>query len=445
MGNFTYSLNYSTTCSYPGVTIKGGGTEVLRQGIQRHVFETPMNLSGDYVKIPALVFRDPFSNLRFVVCGVRNWGRGPIWQLTSVFDTNIWIWLVFTVMTICVSNSVVQKYVRNHQLSSSWIGICKVFLEQSEPFPNIIAVRYQLKIVPIALLFGGLIISNAYKSSNLYQMTRSRKPMTFDTLEHLNYANYTLYTRMAVGEYRKNSRDPKQWVPWFHGNWTTMKLKQYVVISKLHTPGIQVYRWSDLVDPLEVKEHANLIMKLKKSVPNALETIKLAFDNYVDNKQIENLRSVNALRNTFSHWQDVKLLDNLRSCRSAAVLLPEHISEEYRKVLHHERKFAYVSKQRYPRKPNGISFAGLLTRSFIVKVGSLVNSGIINRWENLYSFGLYTRSVLTHEGFNATKLSGSIILIFKVLIVGNLTALTVFLLEKGYKIVLLCGCKRRTN
>lgn len=121
----------------------------------------------------ALKVRNPSGTLRFVSCGLRGIQQYTILKFLSAFDNNVRKWIVaaIAIISVCSVCLLVKswKFVSN---SGVWCMI-KLLLEQGDPFPVTMIEMNRFRIIICATLLSGVVISNAFKSTNIYTFTFS--------------------------------------------------------------------------------------------------------------------------------------------------------------------------------------------------------------------------------------------------------------------------------
>ncbi len=69
----------------------------------------------------------------------------------------------------------------------------KAFLEQGDPFPGRFVKSKSFRFIFCGTLLGSLVLSNAFKSENVYNIVLPQKPLPFSTMEQLLQHGYKLY------------------------------------------------------------------------------------------------------------------------------------------------------------------------------------------------------------------------------------------------------------
>lgn len=138
--------------------------------------------------------QDEMSTLGFVSCGESKLSSLPFRELTSVFDGWIWLMLILTMIAVIIPlRSLSEVQVGS---SSSWLSPLKLFLEQGDPYLASVTNDRRMRWFIGTFLLAGIVLSNAYKNENIYNMITPRNPILYETLEELIRNNFTIYSRI---------------------------------------------------------------------------------------------------------------------------------------------------------------------------------------------------------------------------------------------------------
>jgi len=126
----------------------------------------------------------------FLACG-RSTPQGFAFdELVNVFNIEIWEFLLIFMALLTIITVVVDVIpvditrsiqIRNslslEKLVSIFIQVTKALLEQGDPFASTIAVKFRLRFSIGTYLLVAIVLSNAYKSNNVYNLVLPRKPV----------------------------------------------------------------------------------------------------------------------------------------------------------------------------------------------------------------------------------------------------------------------------
>lgn len=105
----------------------------------------------------------------------------------------MWI-ATFVVIESLVFNQI-RSITRNPTITKNVLVLLKVFLEQDNPFPKSLIDNPRSKYIIGTLLLTGIVLSNAYKNTNVHKMIVQRKPVAYRYLEELLKDNFTIHSR----------------------------------------------------------------------------------------------------------------------------------------------------------------------------------------------------------------------------------------------------------
>lgn len=113
-------------------------------------------------------------------------------ELILVFDK--WIW--FLVINSMVAIAFTLRPLISLNQSSNWMAPVKLLLEQGDPFSGNVGTTYKFKVVIGIFMLMGIILSNAYKNSNVYNIISPKKPIPTEFFQELIQDNFSVYTRV---------------------------------------------------------------------------------------------------------------------------------------------------------------------------------------------------------------------------------------------------------
>lgn len=142
------------------------------------------------------------SQMKFVTCGQRGVESLPFKELYQIYQPPVWI--IFGLFFCLLPLILVKPYwsmftknlVRFHMLSKTknWLIFYKIAVEQGDPIPTSLAENPGMRLILGSVLLSGIVLSNAYKNSNVYNLITNRQPLLYETLEHLKEAKFTIYS-----------------------------------------------------------------------------------------------------------------------------------------------------------------------------------------------------------------------------------------------------------
>ncbi len=150
----------------------------------------------------ALRFENKFSSLRFVSCGSRGLESLQFHQFVSVFQSNLWVGMLTAAIVQIVAMNMLRGSICPLNSIEKIICLIKVMLEQSDPFSERFIKSGAFRLLICGTLMGGLVLSNAFKSTNVYNIVLPKHILGFNTIEELAANEYSVYTKLvSIGYY----------------------------------------------------------------------------------------------------------------------------------------------------------------------------------------------------------------------------------------------------
>lgn len=138
-----------------------------------------------------VVIEDKINKLRFVACGQRGFSSLQFDQLVSVFDVYIWVLLAATLLILV---DVKRRFLVQGKLSHFWKDLLdgvRLFLDQPYLLKQRSYFTGYLLIYRLTLLMG-IILTNAYKNTNILKMITTRDFMMYTEFNDLIDHNFTV-------------------------------------------------------------------------------------------------------------------------------------------------------------------------------------------------------------------------------------------------------------
>ncbi|CAL8147267.1 unnamed protein product [Orchesella dallaii] len=160
-----------------------------------------------------LAIDDPGHKLGFISCGNRPIDYLAFRELVRVFDLNVWIcvciiYLTIVPITFCILEWLSEDYklngnvqgvtIQNVFSSRIFLQPITILLEQGSAFTNKHLNVTSTRWIAAAVILVAIVLSNAYKYDNVYNMMLPRKASPLWFFEQILSANFTAYTRTNV-------------------------------------------------------------------------------------------------------------------------------------------------------------------------------------------------------------------------------------------------------
>ncbi len=146
--------------------------------------------------------RNSLGGLHFVSCGSRGIEPFPFDQLISVFEWKVWVFIIVS-MTLLIITIVLlhKKGSRFIGMQMGTLSMWQVLMEQGNPFPQFFDKDAKMRFLMSGTLFAALVITNSFKSENVYNIVLPRKQVSYYNYDELIEDNVTIFTRYSRVSY----------------------------------------------------------------------------------------------------------------------------------------------------------------------------------------------------------------------------------------------------
>jgi len=138
---------------------------------------------------------DETNIFTFVSCGKPPSRGFAFEELINVFDVKIWLLIfVFIVLIAFIIGMVFTIRDSSLHPKRMWVlekhlsilmQVIKALLEQGDPFASTVIDNVVLRCSIGTFLLVGIVLSNAYKNSNVYNLVSPLKPIPYENLSQL--------------------------------------------------------------------------------------------------------------------------------------------------------------------------------------------------------------------------------------------------------------------
>lgn len=412
--------------------------------------------------------KENIHSLRFVSCEERGFTSVAFQELVKVFDNQSWLLILASAISVVIPLQVFYR--RKYALVPEWVAPVKVFLEQGDPFPNEATSKDNLKVVISTFLLMGVVLSNAYKNSNVYNMILPRNPVPYEYFRELLRDNFTIYTRVTelqVSRYRI-----LYWFPLINpiSTWLDADLQHSYAKHNFSIGSSQIFllavseivtvlmSYIDAFDSRKVlgKEYLEGDYKeairqsrvsasqafgktrLQPSVSDLMETALQNMMSYIQKDRFKEYAYMQnfekEVRQTFLKLEEERLFIQLKRCNKVALVMPEFNCWKYARKLKVENGFAhaFVGKdESYSDIEWMFVLRGIIPPHLPMRIKSAHESGLWSRWTQLGKIigthGDY--AVNGHHNVVAGNMKGNIVVIFVVWSCGLSLAFACFIIE----------------
>lgn len=374
--------------------------------------------------------QDSLNQLRFVSCGRRGVKSFPFEAFVNIFDEWIWLFIASSSVTCFVVIRCQQSNTNRDNLRLC-ISPLMALMEQGDAF-----VRSERnKVVTGLFLAMGILLSNAYKNTNLYNMVTPRKSIPYESFEQLVDDNFTVYTRTTIVDVLPSG---------FEGGEVASKDVSAEILGSEYTAFL-----TSEVDSL-ISDHKRYLtlchscpqydkngrhVSSNRAILNS-SLFSLGIKNYSKLQPNLNAILIPMLKKEVVWWtvvaekfkrMEAHLLNNLFwKCYKVAILLPEYLCKKYVHESRHRKKLVSIGKEPYSDIDFLFTLEGFVPPRLIKKIKGLSEFGIWSKWEKIYNRGEEEPPVDTVV---AASMSGNIIVVFAVIACGHSVATLSLVME----------------
>lgn len=378
-----------------------------------HTYSFPINLEQTAYPKSILMFpyfiQDTLNSLRFVGCGQQGLSSLPFQEFTIVFDKVIWLSILITIVMVPVG----MKFLRmENNMNDTVTSFLKVFLEQGTPFQAATANTKQLRYIVVPVLLVGIVLSNAYKNTNVYNMVVPRKPILYKHFQELICDNFNIYSRSTFSKSYSGMEPPhkmKLGKYYFRvaGNWIFLQSE----VEKL----IQNYLSLTLVSNGIGRNDKTLVDSGVKDTITLHPEFARTFNDLLHEKVVGQPPSTQHVIKYFPEfqvWEEKLFRRSIEKCKKTAVVLPDHICRKlYVKLLKMEKgKYIFIGKESFSDIDWAYSFKGIIPPHLILRIRRIGASVVWKWWMELLSGK--TSNDAESNTVLATNMGGNIIIIF---------------------------------
>lgn len=405
-----------------------------------------MHNTGGYqypVDLPNLI-----DHLKFVSCGKRGYNDLEYEQLLNVFDVPIWMLIMVSLIGATSSISGMVAGLNMQVFTSTFFTCLKVLLEQGTAFTRSYVKNSYIRVIVGCYLLISVVISNAYKNTNIYHMINDREPLKYDKLDELVDDNFSIYTRTAYMYSRfRNVPLNESWSKhtfygphyMYTGGFHVLEFAMLysemfgltrIIRDRMNYHNSTIER-SGKITWNEIQSHTSLHPLLPSVIENTINyfTEKYADKNFTD----EGIQ--NKLKSKFPKLvlqdEETLLINALHHCNRTAVILPEQTCHEFASDLRAAgHTHVFVGNEIYSSSiAIAFSVEGLVPRGVIGRIKGIQGAGIWEWWAMFAQEKWVGNDGSERKVPEVPTLQGNILVVFVLFLCCMLLALVTFLLE----------------
>ncbi|CAL8135803.1 unnamed protein product [Orchesella dallaii] len=432
------------------------------QPLTGKILEAPFNMDASGVTFDeeklalraphgrALNIYNTMSALRFVSCGKAEMESMAFVELISVFDGYIWLFVSISVVVLVPTIQYIadaQKSgncLENNQLMhvfKHWLCLVKVLLEQGDPFPLSLQQTNPVRLVVSCVLLVAIVLSNAYKNTNVYNMIVPREPFRYQRFEELMLNKFTVYSRTERVNIHSNNRiqpgDLSWNLPKSSNRWAGGKSPSAYIQKELFMDFFtrQQYESQSLDfhnNSLELLRNVSFETRLHPHLDTAVE------NRLKEITKLGNLSQQISISPEYrSRFSDLVIKDEERileefmdQCNKTALVLPSFMCHQHKRRLQHlGRREVFVGKEIYTNPSLSFSLGGLIPPYIVKRLSGMGSSGLWEWWMKAIHKGSGLNSYTVNKALRKPTWDGNILVIFALLSFGIIVALLCLVIE----------------
>lgn len=389
-------------------------------------------------------FKNELNIHRFVSCGKRGFSSLPFQELVDVFDTWIWLLILASIFAVLVP---FRLHSRRYGILDSIYPV-RLFFEQGDAIPGSAMGKDSIRWGIGLFLLMGIVISNAYRNTNVYNMIIPRSPVPYEFYKDLLQDNFTVYHKVEWLGYRTRSLG-RVMISYFRkiklnfvvatgpGNVRVMGFSHIAIatwaqINALLKLYCDCFTMDNILGHAIISSFAilNRTAIYHSSIPqllNALQSRIHETRKFPNSSQIIQLEMDHTMAVESSN-----LLLEFQKCSSVAIVLPEHECFNIMNKMKANKKERHVFVGKEVLFPNvewmfELNF-GALPPYMPRRIKAVHEHGLWGRWINLEKRTEYHPESGDSAAVAAT-MAGNVVIVFVLYLCGIGVALCCLLIE----------------
>lgn len=448
--NFSY-VHYGTyynvlTCEKDGKLVETN-IPVVAEGVQLQLQETFHSSHRNFFPV---VLKTLFNDLRFVSCGKRGCEKLPFSELLSVYDRYVWVLIFFCMFVLAAAFQIITSH--SSRLKAEFLlSSAKVLLEQGDPFPEKLLQSGGCRCVAGTFFLMAVVLSNAYKNTNVYNMVSHKKIIPYRYLRELIQDNFSIYTRSVKVNELVNIPLLKRWA-WHNHSLVKYDPPHVTPHEIVHTFQYPDYDYAKVVikQISEVRSYQdkfkqgpdspgiknvdmyqlfNVTKLIHKAASILLYVVNLALSHNQEITKMSNYEPEELL-NIFYEMELNEIMSVMSQCHQVAAVLPSNVCKNVGKDLQ-EKGHSYVFHGLETFYDTNVAFLikGLMPSNLVRRIKNAETSGLWERSWNIFKNDFSAGRKQSFEPPQRPSMSGNIVIIFALLLSGLTVAVICFITE----------------
>lgn len=375
--------------------------------------------------------KDTFNTFRFITCGRRELEPYPFKELVTVFDSKTWL----SILAAAAFIPPVMYHLSGRKTSviGEGLSVLKAFLEQGRSANRFQTVNFTSRLLASITILAGILLCNAYKSTNVYKIIAPRQPARYEHFDTLIGENFDIYGSSGVDFIATDLKNINYSLV---ENW-----EQFTIIGRT---SIMIY--SNLLSYVPLNKVDKIVLNYTAEIyPGVISKFSQELQSRA--KELANLSNLNMIRATgekmFDAIEEVEFLTSLRKFKKEALVVSQLRALRYKRALQStgvSSSHIHIGKELYFESSIVYSFRGFVPVDVISRLKAMYTSGIWNWLEGVVQ--IINRDIEERHfttSVQAASIEGNIVVIFCVLLGGILIAIFVALMEMMFsKIKEMC-------
>lgn len=137
------------------------------------------------------------TNLRFISCGGSRGKQSILFsELVNVYDRYVWACSILSSLVLTVI--IHRTYSRELPFYANFLNTICLMIEQNDKLFDCALNKANIRFTVGSFLLASLVLSYAYRSENVYNITKLRKLIPYERFQELLDNKFTIYSRLSI-------------------------------------------------------------------------------------------------------------------------------------------------------------------------------------------------------------------------------------------------------